>query len=150
MTTLTFPETELDEPEPPPPTPPRTSRIARLVRGRESDPAWVRPALLSLLAGTALLYLWGLGASGWANSFYSAAVQAGTQSWKAFFFGSFDSSSFITVDKPPASLWVMELSARVFGLSSWSILVPQALEGVASVGLLYLAVRRRFSAGAGL
>ena len=107
----------------------------------------MRPAVLSLLAGTALLYLWGLGASGWANSFYSAAVQAGTQSWKAFFFGSFDSSSFITVDKPPASLWVMELSARVFGLSSWSILVPQALEGVASVGLLYLTVRRQLLRG---
>ena len=109
---------------------------ARLVRGRAEDPAWVRPSLVGLLLGTALLYGWGLGASGWANSFYSAAVQAGTVSWKAFFFGSFDSSSFITVDKPPASLWVIELSARVFGVNAWSILVPQALEGVAAVGLL--------------
>ena len=100
-----------------PRTPPvRRAWPARLWRGRPADPAWVRPALLALLAGTALLYLWGLGASGWANGFYAAAVQAGTQSWKAFFFGSFDSSNFITVDKPPASLWVMELSARVFGL----------------------------------
>ncbi len=131
------------------PVPPR-SRLGRLVRGRPADPAWVRPAVLSLLAGTALLYLWGLGASGWANSFYSAAVQAGTVSWKAFFFGSFDSSSFITVDKPPASLWVMGLSARVLGLNAWSVLVPQALEGVAAVGLLYLTVRRHFSAAAGL
>jgi 4-amino-4-deoxy-L-arabinose transferase-like glycosyltransferase len=128
----------------------RRPRLGQLWRGRPTDPAWVRPALLCLLAGTALLYLWGLGASGWANSFYSAAIQAGTHSWKAFFFGSFDSASFITVDKPPASLWVMELSGRAFGLSSWSILVPQALEGVAAVGLLYLAVRRRFSASAGL
>ena len=85
-----------------------------------------------------VLYLWDLSAQGWANGFYSAAVQAGTKSWKAFFFGSFDSSNFITVDKPPASLWVMELSARLFGLNSWSILVPQALEGVAAVGLLYV------------
>ena len=69
----------------------------------------------TLLVGTAVLYLWGLGASGWANSFYSAAVQAGTKSWKAFFFGSSDASNFITVDKPPASLWVMEISARIFG-----------------------------------
>ena len=92
------------------------------------------PALLALLAATAVLYLWGLGASGWANSFYSAAVEAGTKSWKAFFFGSFDSSNFITVDKPPGPLWVMELSARLFGLNSWSMLVPQALEGVATVG----------------
>ena len=88
--------------------------------------------------------------SGWANSFYSAAVQAGTKSWKAFFFGSSDSSNFITVDKPPASLWVMELSARIFGLNSWSILVPQALEGVATVGLLYATVRRWFSPAAAL
>ena len=122
----------------------------RLVRGRPEDPAWVRPALLGLLVGTALLYLWGLGASGWGNSFYSAAVQAGTKSWKAFFFGSFDSSNFITVDKPPAALWVMELSARVFGLNSWSVLVPQALEGVATVGLLYLCVRRWFPPAAAL
>ncbi len=120
------------------------------LRGRPGDPPWVRPALLGLLGGTALLYLWGLGASGWANSFYTAAVQAGSQSWKAFFFGSFDSAGFITVDKPPVSLWVMGLSVRVFGLSSWSVLVPQALEGVAAVGLLHATVRRRFSPAAGL
>ncbi|MBV9870828.1 MAG: glycosyltransferase family 39 protein [Frankiaceae bacterium] len=126
------------------------SRWRRALRGRAVDPAWVRPALLSLLIGTALLYLVGLGASGWANSFYSAAVEAGAKNWKAFFFGSFDSSSFITVDKPPASLWVMELSARLFGVNSWSILVPQALEGVGAVGLLYATVRRRWGAAAGL
>ena len=115
-----------------------------------ADPAWARPALLVLLALTALAYLWDLSASGYANSFYAAAVQAGTKSWKAFFFGSLDSSNFITVDKPPASLWVMALSGRIFGFSSWSMLVPQALEGVAAVGLLYAAVKRWFGAGAGL
>ena len=72
------------------------------MRGRPDDPAWARPALLALLVVTGGLYLWDLGAQGWANAFYSAAVQAGTKSWKAFFFGSFDSSNFITVDKPPA------------------------------------------------
>ena len=113
---------------------------------------WLRrnAPLLALLAGTAVLYLWGLSASGYANDFYAAAVQAGTKSWKAFFFGSLDSSNFITVDKPPASLWVMALSGRVFGFSSWSMLVPQALEGVAAVGLLYGAVRRWAGPGAGL
>ncbi|MDX6628555.1 MAG: hypothetical protein QOH00_801 [Gaiellales bacterium] len=128
----------------------RQARLQGLVRGRTADPAWVRPALLSLLGATALLYLVDLAASGWANGFYSAAVQAGTKSWKAFFFGSFDSSNFITVDKSPAALWPMEISARIFGVNSWSILAPQALEGVASVGLLYLAIRRRFSPAAGL
>jgi 4-amino-4-deoxy-L-arabinose transferase-like glycosyltransferase len=129
----------------------RPERALRsLARGRANDPAWVRPALLVLLVVTATLYLWDLGASGWANSFYSAAVQAGTKSWKAFFFGSSDSSNFITVDKPPAALWVMEISARIFGLSSWSLLVPQALEGVAAVAVVYATVRRWSSAGAGL
>ena len=110
-----------------------------------------RLALAGLLLATALLYLWGLGASGWANSFYSAAAQAGSESWKAFFFGSSDAASSITVDKTPLALWPMGLSVRVFGLSSWSILVPQALEGVAAVGLLYATVRRTTgSAGAGL
>jgi 4-amino-4-deoxy-L-arabinose transferase-like glycosyltransferase len=103
-----------------------------------------------LLALTAVLYLWNLTRNGWANDFYAAAVQAGTKSWKAFFFGSFDSSNFITVDKTPASLWVMELSGRVFGFNQWSMLVPQALEGVGSVALLYAAVKRWFGPQAGL
>ncbi|MEZ5322815.1 MAG: glycosyltransferase family 39 protein [Microthrixaceae bacterium] len=114
------------------------------------DPAWVRPACLGLLAATAVLYLWGLGASGWANSFYSAAAQAGSVSWKAFLFGSSDAANSITVDKTPLSLWPMALAVRVFGLHSWSILVPQALEGVAAVGVLYLTVKRWFGAAAGL
>ena len=126
------------------------TRLGRVLRGRPDDPAWVRPGLLALLAATGVLYLWDLGASGWGNSFYAAAVQAGTKSWKAFFFGSFDSSNFITVDKSPGALWVMELSARVFGVNSWSILVPEALEGVATIGLVYLTVRRWFTPAAGL
>jgi 4-amino-4-deoxy-L-arabinose transferase-like glycosyltransferase len=134
---------------PPAPGMPR-NRLGRFVRGRPADPVWVRPVLLALLVGTGCLYLWDLGASGWANSFYSAAVQAGTRSWKAFFFGSFDSSNFITVDKSPAALWVMELSARVFGVNAWSILVPNALEGVATVAVLYATVRRWFAPGAAL
>src|SRR5437899_12879065 len=127
----------------------RRGQMARLVRGREDDSRWVRPCVLGLLGATALLYLWGLGASGWANTYYAAAVQAGAKSWKAFFFGSVDASNFITVDKAPAFLWPMQLSARVFGVSAWSILVPQALEGVAAVGVLYAGVKRRFGPAAG-
>ena len=102
-----------------------------------------------MLAAVAVLYLWDLSASGYANSFYAAAVQAGTESWKAWFFGSLDSSNFITVDKPPASLWVMGLSGRIFGFNSWSLLVPQALEGVAAAGLLCATVRRAVRGRAG-
>ncbi|MFI6602670.1 ArnT family glycosyltransferase [Nonomuraea sp. NPDC050536] len=109
-----------------------------------------RWALGVLLLGAAILYLWGLSASGWANPFYSAAVQAGSQSWKAFFFGSSDAANAITVDKTPAALWPMALSVRLFGLNAWSILVPQALMGVATVWTVYATVRRRFPAWAGL
>ena len=132
------------------PAPPAPGRLARLLRGGGDDPAWARPSLLGLLAATALLYLWALSASGWANDFYSAAAQAASRSWKAFFFGSSDAANFITVDKPPAALWVMGLSARIFGVSSWSLLAPQALMGVATVGLLYGCVRRWFGPAAGL
>ena len=106
------------------------------------DPRWVRAALGLLLLTTAVTYLWNLSASGFANTFYAAAVEAGTRSWKAWLFGALDAPASITVDKPPASLWVMTLSARVFGFSSWSLLAPQALMGVAAVALTYATVRR--------
>ncbi|HWS35224.1 MAG TPA: glycosyltransferase family 39 protein [Actinoplanes sp.] len=111
---------------------------------------WVRPSFYALLLATGVLYIWGLSESGWANAFYSAAVQAGSESWKAFFFGSSDAANAITVDKTPAALWIMALSVRIFGLSTWSILVPQALLGVATTGLLYATVKRSFGPAAGL
>ena len=121
---------------------------------RDETPAVIRSprsvlrsaSVIVLLAVTAVLYLWTLSESGYANAFYSAAAQAGSESWKAFFFGSLDAGNSITVDKPPASLWLMALSVRVFGLSSWSILVPQALLGVATVATMYATVRRVFGA----
>jgi len=109
-----------------------------------------RLAFAGLLVATAALYLVNLSANGWGNDFYAAAVQSMTKSWEAFFFGSFDAGNVVTVDKPPAALWVMALSARVFGLSSWSILVPQVLMAVATVALLYAAVRRVAGPGAAL
>ena len=125
-------------------------RTRRLVRGRVADPRWARPALLLLLVGTLVAFLWDLSANAWGNEFYAAAIQAGSKSWKAFLFGSSDAANTITVDKPPASLWIPELSVRVFGLSSWSVLVPQALMGTATVGVVYAAVRRYFTVGAAL
>jgi len=125
-------------------------RLRRWLAGPSEQPRWERPVLLGLLAVTAGLYLWALGALGWGNEFYAAAAQAGTQSWKALLFGSFDSGNAITVDKPPTAMWVMGLSGRIFGFNSWSMLVPQALMGVASVGLLYAAVRRTSGPVAGL
>ncbi|HUQ58698.1 glycosyltransferase family 39 protein [Lentzea sp.] len=101
-----------------------------------------RIAFLGLLAATAVLYLWNLTASGWGNDFYAAATQAASQSWKALLFGSLDPGNTITVDKPPAFLWVSGVFAKAFGFSSWTVLAPQALEGVAAVGLSYATVKR--------
>lgn len=115
-----------------------------------AQPRWVRPALFTLLAATAVLYLWGLGSSGWANDYYAAAAQAGTQDWKAWLFGSLDAGNAITVDKPPASLWLMALSGRIFGFSAFSMLLPQALMGVGAIAVLYAAVRRCSGPAAGL
>ncbi|SEG26855.1 4-amino-4-deoxy-L-arabinose transferase [Nonomuraea solani] len=114
----------------------------RVLLGAEQDPRWSRPALWAVLAVAFVLYAWAL--SGNANEYYAAAILSGTQSWKAFFFGAIDAGSFITVDKPPLALWVMGLSARIFGYGTWSMLLPQALAGVAAVGLVHSAVRRAF------
>ncbi|WP_222316419.1 ArnT family glycosyltransferase [Streptomyces cavourensis] len=115
-----------------------------------NGPRWARPALYGLLLAVGVAYFINLSASGYANSFYSAAVQAGSQSWKAFFFGSLDAANAITVDKPPAALWPMALSVRLFGLNSWAILAPQVLMGIATAAVLNTAVRRRFGPVAGL
>ena len=135
------------------PAPPRPP--APPVHHGDPSQSWIRTrgaasALTALLVGTAVLYLWNLSASGYANTFYAAAAQAGSQDWKAWFFGSLDTSNFITVDKPPASLWVMGLSGRIFGFSSLSLLVPQALMGVGAVALVYAAVKRVATPTAGL
>ncbi|CAN5303221.1 hypothetical protein BH09ACT6_BH09ACT6_26140 [soil metagenome] len=121
-----------------------------LVRGRSSNAVWERPAFFGLLLVTAVAYIYNLTSSGYANEFYSAAVQAGSQNWEAFLFGSSDAGNSITVDKPPASLWVMAISVRLFGLSSMSILLPEVIMGVVTVALVYVIVRRHFSPGAAL
>lgn len=119
-------------------------------RGNRTLSVCSRMGLPVLLVGTGLLYLWNLAASGWANAFYSAAAQAGARNWTAMLFGATDAGNAITVDKTPAALWIIDISVRLFGLNPWSVLVPQALEGVAAVALLYAAVRRTVGPGAGL
>ncbi len=108
-----------------------------------------RPELLGLLGLTAVLNLWNLSINAWANTYYSAAVRSMAGSWHDFLFASMDRAGLMTVDKPPLSLWVQALSVRVFGYHPLSVLVPQALMGVAAVGLLYDLVRRRFGRPAG-
>ena len=122
----------------------RGLRRALLSPDRQDRPAWSVPARAAIFGLAALLYTWDLSHVGMGNTFYAAAVKSGTENWKAFFFGSLDPGSFITVDKPPVALWIMELSGRVFGFSSWSMLLPEAVAGLVSVMVLYNLVRRWF------
>ncbi|ORB23546.1 glycosyl transferase [Mycolicibacterium moriokaense] len=126
------------------------SQTAPTRRAPRAVSVWSRVGLAALLSATAVLYLWNLSASGWANAFYTAAAQAGASDWTAMLFGSSDAANAITVDKTPAALWIIDVSVRLFGLNPWSVLVPQALEGVTAVGILYAAVRRVAGPGAGL
>src|SRR3954464_9241314 len=107
------------------------------------------PELGALLVLAGVLYLWALDRNGFANDYYSAAVHSMSTSWHAFFYGSFDASGIMTVDKPPLALWVQALSARVFGFYSLSVLGPRAFMGVASVALVYDLTRRVFGRAAG-
>ena len=102
--------------------------------------AWDHIGLAVLLIGTAVMYLWNITINGMGNQFYAGAAQAGSKNWEALLFGSLDPHNFITVDKPPVSQWVMGLSGQIFGFSSASMLVPQALMAVAAVALTYGAV----------
>ncbi|MEA2400207.1 MAG: hypothetical protein QOK00_610 [Thermoleophilaceae bacterium] len=124
---------------------PSFGRARARTRALSSPP----PELAALLGLAAVLYLWSLSRNGFANEYYSAAVRSMTQSWHAFLYGSFDSGGVMTVDKPPLALWIQALSARVFGYSSWSMLVPQALMGVGTVALVWDMTRRRFGRAAG-
>jgi 4-amino-4-deoxy-L-arabinose transferase-like glycosyltransferase len=127
-----------------------SERVRSLARGRPGDPRWVRPSLLGVLGLAAVLCLWHLTLNGYSNEYYASAVKSASESWKAWFFGSLDPGSFITVDKPPLSLWLMGLSARVLGFSSFSMLLPQALCTIGAVALLYATVRRLSGPAAGV
>ncbi len=119
------------------------------LRVRARAISWPRPELAALLVLALVLDLWALNRNGFANDYYSAAVRSMSTNWHAFLYGSFDSAGVMTVDKPPLALWIQALSVRAFGFSSWSILVPQALMGVATVGLVYDLTLRRFGRIAG-
>ncbi|WP_309088466.1 glycosyltransferase family 39 protein [Domibacillus sp.] len=101
------------------------------------------PWLAAILALSAILNFYNIGASG-SNSYYTAAVKSMTTNWKSFFYASLDSGNFITVDKPPVALWVQAISAKIFGVSDWSVLLPEAIAGVLSVFVLYTIVKPVF------
>src|SRR5258706_12519429 len=126
---------------------PAAPRSLRLPVVRISADSLAIPGLAAL---SAVLYFVNLTVSGYANTYYTMAAQAASQSWPALFFGALDGQGFITLDKPPLATALMGLAVKAFGLSSLSILAPQALLGVATVLVLYLAVRRSFGPAAAL
>ncbi|MET9865807.1 glycosyltransferase family 39 protein [Streptomyces sp. NPDC006386] len=126
-------ETQLRAAEPP----------ANPPRGDAAAPRWSLPVLLAILALAAVLYSWNLSGAG-LNSFYSAAVLSGTESWKAWFFGSLDAGNFLTVDKPPLALMVMGLSCRVFGYGTWQMMAPMIGAALATIWILHACVKRVF------
>ena len=113
-------------------------------RGRALAGVLARPEWILLLAVSAGLYLWGLSKNGLANEYYAATVRSMASSWHNFLYGSFDMGGVMTVDKPPLAFWVQALFVKIFGYSGVSMLVPQALMGVAAVALTYNIVDRRF------
>lgn len=128
---------------------PQSHRTSRLYR--TSRLSWPQRASMTvMLAFAAMIFLTNLTVSGWANQFYSAAAMAGSRNWTAFLFGSVDPANAITVDKPPASLWIVALSVRLLGLRPLSILLPQALMGIISTYLLYALMRRYWGHTAGI
>ena len=118
-------------------------------RSPADQPAWARPALLAIAAVAAVGYSWGMAGAG-VESFYGAAARSMSESWHDFIFGAFDPAGAVTVDKLPGALWVQALSLRVFGFHIWALVLPQVVEGVLTILVLYRAVRRLAGPAAGL
>ncbi|NUO43921.1 MAG: hypothetical protein HOV82_18030, partial [Streptomyces sp.] len=122
-------------PDWPPPAPPTQTP--------DKAPRWSLPALLAILVLAGVLYAWNLSGSS-LNSFYSAAIYSGTQSWKAWFFGSLDAGNFLTVDKPPFALMIMGLSCRVLGFGTWQMMAPEIAAALGTIWILHSSVKRHF------
>ena len=109
-------------------------------RSPEDQPPWARPALLGVTLAAAILYGWN--AAGNLEIFYAAADRSMSMGWHNFFFAAFDPAGTVTVDKLPGALWPQAAAVRLFGVHPWAIVLPQVLEGMAAVLVLYHAVRR--------
>ena len=111
---------------------------------------WEVIALVTVLILALVFRLWGLDRNGWGAEYYTAAVRSMAMNWHNFLYNAFDPAGFISVDKPPVAIWLQVASVKLFGFRPFSILLPQVLEGVGSVWLLFHLVQRRFGSSAGL
>lgn len=127
----------------------RPRRRWELWRSPAGQPAWARPVLLVVAAVAAALYAWNITQAGLAP-FYSVAVKSMSESWKAFFYGALDPNATVTIDKLAGSFLPQALSARIFGFHAWSVALPQVIEGVVAVLVMYRVVRRWAGAAPGL
>ncbi|HYM44587.1 MAG TPA: glycosyltransferase family 39 protein [Solirubrobacteraceae bacterium] len=121
----------------------------RFWRSPADQPPWARPALLTVAALAGLTYAWGMSGAA-LEAFYGAAARSMSTSWHDFFFGAFDPAGTVTIDKLPGSLWPQALSLRIFGFHTWAIVLPQVIEGVITILVLYRAVRRLAGSLAGI
>ncbi|WP_411809558.1 glycosyltransferase family 39 protein [Bacillus haynesii] len=104
--------------------------------------------LILILLAALILNTYNIWQDDTANQYYLAAVKSMTQSFHNFFFASFDSSGFVSVDKPPVVLWIQTIFAKIFGVHTWSVILPQALAGAGSVYLLYALIKPKFGKSA--
>src|SRR5437763_1298013 len=116
------------------------SRVAGWLRPAD-QPVWCRPVLLAVAALAGLTYAWRMNGDG-LEPYYAAAVRSMSGNWHDFVYGAFDPDGTISLDKLPGAFWPQALSVRLFGLHVWAIVLPQVVEGVLTVGVLYRAVRR--------
>ena len=119
------------------------------LRRSSNEERRVRLALTAILICAGLLYFWRIGAAT-TNPFYTVAVRSMAESWKAFFYGSFNPGNSITIDKIPGYLWPQALSARVFGFHPWALTLPEVVEALVTVIVTYRLVRRWAGEVAGL
>jgi 4-amino-4-deoxy-L-arabinose transferase-like glycosyltransferase len=133
-------------------TPTEYKKVEKPLLKRSTAPTslWQKIALGIILLVAGVLNFWGLDQMGYSNTYYAAAVKSMLQSWHNFFFVSLDAGGFVSIDKPPLALWIQTASAKLFGFSGVSIILPEAIAGLLSVAVLYYLVRRVFGPGAGL
>jgi 4-amino-4-deoxy-L-arabinose transferase-like glycosyltransferase len=130
-------------------TPSWQSRALHFWRSPAGQPAWARPALLAVTALAGFAYAWGMNGA-YLEPFYGGAARSMSMSWHDFIFGAADPWGTVSVDKLPGALWIQALSLRIFGFHVWALVLPQVVEGMLTVLVLYRAVRRVAGAGAGI